>query len=83
MPEMTSIKVPVGTRDRLAAAAQARGTTVRALLDEYSRRVLDEELMRRAGAEMAALRDGNPREWDVYLAEGSAWEQGTVERLAT
>lgn len=83
MPEMTSIKVPVGTRDRLATAAQARGTTVRALLDEFSRQVLDDSLMRRAGAEMAALRDSDPEEWGSYLAEGSAWEQGTVERLAT
>lgn len=82
MPDMTSIKVPVQTRDRLTAVARARGTTVRALLDEMARQVEDETLMRRASADMAALRDTDPREWDSYLAEGSDWEQGTVERLA-
>lgn len=82
MPEMTSIKVSLATRDRLAIAAGARGTTVRALVDELSRQAVDTELMRQAGAEMAALRDTDPEEWGSYLAEGAAWEQGTVERLA-
>ena len=68
-------------RDRLTAAAKARGLTVRALLDELSRQAADEALMTRAAAEMARLRDSDPQEWTRYLDEGQSWEQGTVERL--
>lgn len=55
--------------------------TVRALLDEMSRQAADEALMDQAAAQMLALRDGDPPEWESYLTEGFAWEQGTVERL--
>lgn len=81
MSELTSLKVPVHVRDRLATAAKARGLTVRALLDELSRHAVDEALMARATAEMARLRDSDPQEWASYLDEGQSWEQGTVERL--
>lgn len=81
MSELTSLKVPVQVRDRLAVAAKARGLTVRALLDELSRQAADEALMARAAVEMARLRDSDPQEWTCYLDEGRSWEQGTVERL--
>ncbi len=81
MSELTSVKVPVHVRDRLAVAASARGLTVRALLDELSRQAADEALMARAGADMARLRESDPQEWADYLDEGLCWEQCTVERL--
>ncbi|MGQ0777536.1 MAG: hypothetical protein ACT4NY_24520 [Pseudonocardiales bacterium] len=81
MSELTSLKVPVQVRDRLATAAKARGLTVRALLDELSRQAADDALMAQAAAEMARLRDSDPQQWSHYLDEGGSWEQGTVERL--
>jgi len=83
MSELTSLKVPVQVRDRLAIAAKARGLTVRALLDELSRHAADQALMAQAAAEMTRLRDSDPQEWTHYLDEGRGWEQGTVERLDT
>lgn len=82
MPELTSIKVPVEVRDRLAAAAKARGITVRALLDELSRQASDEALMAQASASLGRLRDTDPDEWHEYVGEGEAWEAGTVDRIA-
>lgn len=82
MPELTSVKIPVPVRDRLALAAKARGMTVRALLDELSRHAADTALMEQAAADMARLRDSDPQQWADYLEEGRAWEEGTVERLA-
>lgn len=79
MPEMTSVKVSVEVRDRLALAAGVRGVTVRALLDEFSRRAADEALMERAAAEMARLREADPAAWAGYVDEGDSWERGTVE----
>jgi hypothetical protein len=81
MPELTSLKVPVCVRDRLVTAAQARGLTVRALLDELSRKAADDAMMAQAGAEMDRLRDSDPDGWRGYLGEGLSWEKGTVERL--
>lgn len=82
MSELTSMKVPVQVRDRLALAAKARGLTVRALLDELSRQAADAALLEQAAAEMARLRESDPQQWAEYLDEGTAWEEGTVERLA-
>lgn len=82
MSELTSMKVPVQVRDRLALAAKARGLTVRALLDELSRQAADAALLEQAAAEMTRLRESDPQQWAEYLDEGTAWEEGTVERLA-
>lgn len=82
MPELTSVKVPVEVRDRLALAAKARGLTVRALLDELSRTAADDALMTKAASEMARLQESEPQEWVDYLDEGRVWEERTVERLA-
>ena len=81
MTDWTSLKVPRDVRDRLAAAAQARGLTVRALLDDLSRKAADDALMEQAAAQMEHLRDSDPESWADYLREGSAWEEGTVERF--
>lgn len=83
MPDLTSLKVPPEVRDRFAAAAKARGLTVRALLDELSRQVVDVMLMEQAAEDMARLRDSDPVAWERYVDEGRAWEEGASERLDT
>lgn len=82
MPDLTSVKIPVQVRDRLAVAAKARGITVRALLDELSRQAADQALMAQAADDMTRLREHAPQEWDDYIGEGDAWEAGTVDRIA-
>lgn len=82
MSELTSVKIPVEVRDRLALAAKARGLTVRALLGELSQQAADDALMTRAAAEMSRLRESDPPQWADYLDEGREWEERTVERLA-
>jgi hypothetical protein len=83
MTVWTTIKVPREVRDRLATAAHARGLTVRSLLEELSRKAVDDALMQRAAAQMEHLRDSDPESWAEYLREGTAWEQGTIERIET
>ncbi|MCA1695690.1 MAG: hypothetical protein LC749_13715 [Actinobacteria bacterium] len=68
-------------RDRFAAAAKARGVTVRALLDQLSREVADAATMEHAARQMSQLREADPDAWGAYLAEGCRWEEGTVEPL--
>jgi hypothetical protein len=51
------------------------------LLDELSRRAADTALMDQAAQQMARLRDTDPDGWTDYVAEGRAWEEGTVDRL--
>lgn len=79
--DLATVKVPPEVRDRLAAAAQARGLSVRALVDELSRQALDAALLERAAAQQARLRDENPEEWEDYLAEGRVWDEGASERI--
>jgi len=81
MSEMTTLKVSRQARDRFAAAAKARGLSVRALLDELSRRAADAALMEQVARQMAQLRDTDPDAWADYLDEGRSWEEGTIERL--
>jgi hypothetical protein len=63
-------------------AARARGVTVRALLDELSRRAADEALMAQAAGAMARLSETDQQAWADYLDEGRLWEAGTVDRIA-
>jgi hypothetical protein len=49
MPQVTTIKVPIDVRDRLASVAKIRGVTMRGLLDELSRRALDATLLHEGG----------------------------------
>ena len=81
MPGLTSLKVPFEVRDRFAAAAKARGLTVRALLDQLSREVTDSVLMQQAASQMTQLRETDPGAWAEYLGEGRDWEEGTIEPL--
>lgn len=78
---MTSLKLPVHVRDRLALVARARGISVRALLDDFSREAADAALMERAASEMATLRDADPAAWASYVDEGRSWEQSTIDPL--
>jgi hypothetical protein len=81
MSDLTSVKVSRQVRDRLAAAAQARGMSVRALLDELSRKAEDAAVMEQVAQQMVRLRNADPAGWDEYLEEGRAWEERTVERV--
>lgn len=79
MPGLTSLKIPVAVRDRFAATAKARGITVRALLEELSRTVADEMLMDTVAGQMGLMQETDPDRWRDYLAEGTAWEDSTIE----
>lgn len=76
---MTSLKVPLDVRDRFAAAAAARGCSVRALLDQLSRQVADQALMDQAAEQMRRMQERDPEAWANYAVEGQAWEQGSIE----
>ncbi len=81
MSDLTSLKVPIGVRDRFATVAKVRGLTVRALLDQLSRELADATLMEQAARQMSQLHEADPDAWDDYLAEGRHWEEATVEPL--
>jgi hypothetical protein len=83
MTDWTTIKVPRHVRDRLATAARLRHVTVRALIDDLSRKAADEALMEQAAAQMQQLRESDPEAWAEYLREGTTWEQGTIDRVET
>jgi hypothetical protein len=55
--------------------------SVRALLDELSRKVADAAVMEQVAQQMVRLRDADPAGWNEYLEEGQAWDERTVERL--
>jgi hypothetical protein len=81
MSSLTSLKVPIEIRDRLAAAAKARGLTVRALLDDLSRQAIDDALLDQVSVQMSKLAQSDRAGWEDYLGEGRGWEEGTVEHL--
>jgi hypothetical protein len=81
MSDVTTLKVPVHIRDRLASVAEARGITIRRLLDELSHQALDAALMEQAGQQMARMRDTDADAWTDYLREGREWEERTVDRF--
>jgi hypothetical protein len=71
----TTIRVPVQTRDRLAAQASERGISIAAFLTELASRAEREAIFRaerdatRAEATIAAVR-GEDRDWDDVVADG-------------
>lgn len=73
----TTIRVPVDTRDRLAAQARKQGVSIAALLTELSTRIEREAIFRaerdstRAEAAMQTVRDEN-RDWDATTGDGLA-----------
>ncbi len=73
----TTIKVPVPTRDRLAAQARERGVSIAALLTELATRAEHEAAFRaerdatRAEADTDAVRN-EERDWDHAVDDGIA-----------
>ena len=73
----TTIRVPVRTRDRLAAQARERGVAIAALLTELASRAEHEATFRaerdatRAEANTRAVRD-EERDWDHAVDDGIA-----------
>jgi hypothetical protein len=75
----TTIRVPVETRDRLAAQARERGVSIAALLTELATRTEHEAILRaerdatRADAAVHAVRDED-RDWDDTIGDGLGLE---------
>jgi hypothetical protein len=73
----TTIRVPVLTRDRLAAQARERGVSIAAFLTELASRAERETIFRaerdstRAEAAVDAVRDED-RDWDDTVVDGLA-----------
>ena len=71
----TTIRVPVQTRDRLAAQARERGVSIAALLTELAARAEREAIFRaerdstRAEAALQTVRHEN-RDWDTTVGDG-------------
>jgi hypothetical protein len=65
----TTIKVDSSVRDRLAAVARARGTTMGALLEAESRRLESEQRWTDIEAAYLRLQRDDPTGWHDYLAE--------------
>jgi hypothetical protein len=73
----TTIRVPVQTRDRLAAQAHARGVSIAAFLTELASRAEHEAIFRaerdatRAEADALAVHE-EERDWDDAVDDGIA-----------
>jgi post-segregation antitoxin (ccd killing protein) len=73
----TTIRVPVQTRDRLAAQARERGISIAALLSELASRAQRENSFRaerdatRAESAAVEVREED-RDWDDSVADGLA-----------
>jgi hypothetical protein len=75
---VTTIKVESAVRDRLAAVARARGTTMAALLDAESRRLESEVRWAAIEDAYARIQREDPRAWREYLDELQEWDAGTA-----
>jgi hypothetical protein len=73
----TTIKVDSGVRDRLAALARERGTTMGALLAEATDRLEREAFFARAREQLDRLREQDPDGWAANRAESRSWQAGT------
>lgn len=73
----TTIKVDAMVRNRLAALAQERGTTMGALLAEMTDRLEREMFFARARDQLVRLRNEHPQLWHGYREESRAWQAGT------
>ena len=75
----TTIRVPVETRDRLAAQARERGVSLAALLTEFATRTDHEAILRaerdatRSDAVVHAACDED-RDWDDTIGDGLSLE---------
>jgi predicted DNA-binding protein len=73
----TTIKVESGVRDRLAALARERGTTMGALLAEATEHLEREAFFTRAREQLERLRQEDPGAWEADRAESRSWQAGT------
>lgn len=74
----TTLSTTTEVRDRLAAVASSRHTTISDVLESISIRLAQEEAMRRATESYRRLAEEDPAGFDAYLAEGRAWEAATA-----
>jgi len=75
---VTTIKVESAVRDRLAAVARARGTTMAALLEDESKRLESEVRWAAIEAAYSRMQREDPRGWREYLDELQEWDAGTA-----
>ncbi len=73
----TTIKVDVRVRDRLAALARARGTTMGALLAEATEFMERDAFFASANQQLEQLRSTDPQAWDRDREESRSWQQAT------
>jgi predicted transcriptional regulator len=73
----TTIKVDSALRDRLAALARERGTTMGALLAKATERLEREAFFARAREQLDRLRREDPSAWEADRAELRSWQAGT------
>ncbi|SNQ48373.1 conserved hypothetical protein [Frankia canadensis] len=75
---LTTIKVESAVRDRLAAVARARGTTMAGLLDAESRRLEAEQHWAAIEESYARIQREDPDGWREYLDELDSWDAATA-----
>jgi predicted transcriptional regulator len=73
----TTIKVETTVRDRLAALARERGTTMGALLAEATSRMEREAFFVKARRQLEELQRGDPAGWKADRTESRSWQEGT------
>jgi len=73
----TTIKVDSAVRDRLAALARERGTTMGAILAEATEHLEQESFFATASRQLHALRRDDPSAWEADRAEAASWQHGT------
>lgn len=76
---MTSIKVDVAVRDRLASVAKASGVTMASLLRDVTSELEARMKWTLIEASYQRLREERPDEWAAYLVELDAWDSVTSE----
>jgi hypothetical protein len=76
---MTSIKVDVAVRDRLARVAKASGVTMASLLRDVTSELEARMNWTLIEAAYQRLRLESPDEWAAYLAELDAWDSVTSD----
>jgi hypothetical protein len=73
----TTIKVETSVRDRLAALARDRGTTMGGLLAEATERMERDAFFATARQQLERLQRDDPAGWRAYRAESLEWQRGT------
>jgi predicted transcriptional regulator len=73
----TTIKVDSAVRDRLAALARERGTTMGAILADVTERLERESFFAAARRQLDGLRQDDPSAWEADRVEAEYWQKGT------